>query len=150
MILISLPLSLGNWKTVSFASTLYLSPILDLLLSHVPKQIHPEVRLGLQEALVNAAKHGNQLDPTKKVKVKFCYRPGQYSWIVCDQGDGFINECTCPLDDLGLPPEEAENGRGLCILEQIFDRVSWSHQGTKVELYKQVDDLPLSSRLISF
>ena len=148
MILISLPISFGNWKTVSFASTLYLSPILDLLLSHVPKQIHPEVRLGLQEALVNAAKHGNQLDPKKKVKVKFCYRPGQYSWIVCDQGEGFINECTCPLDDLDLPPEDAVNGRGLCILEQIFDRVSWSHQGTKVELYKQIDNLPLSSRLM--
>ena len=148
MILISLPISFGNWKTVSFASTLYLSPILDLLLSHVPKQIHPEVRLGLQEALVNAAKHGNQLDPKKKVKVKFCYRPGQYSWIVCDQGEGFINECTCPLDDLDLPPEDAVNGRGLCILEQIFDRVSWSNQGTKVELYKQIDNLPLSSRLM--
>ncbi len=148
MILISLPISFGNWKTVSFASTLYLSPILDLLLSHVPKQIHPEVRLGLQEALVNAAKHGNQLDPKKKVKVKFCYRPGQYSWIVCDQGEGFINECTCPLDDIDLPPEDAVNGRGLCILEQIFDRVSWSHQGTKVELYKQIDNLPLSSRLM--
>ena len=150
MILISLPINLGDWKSVSFASTLYLSPILDLLLSHVPKQIHPEVRLGLQEALVNAAKHGNQLDPTKKVKVKFCYRPGNYSWIVCDQGEGFLTEyeCTCPLDDVDLPPEDAEHGRGLCILEQIFDRVSWSNQGTKVELFKQVEDLPLSSRIL--
>jgi anti-sigma regulatory factor (Ser/Thr protein kinase) len=148
VISISLPLNLGNWKTVRFASTLYLSPILDLLLDQVPKQIHPEIRLGLQEALVNAAKHGNQLDPRKTVEVKFCYTQSKYSWIVCDQGKGFLRECSCPLDDLDLPPEEAENGRGLCILNQIFDQVYWNNQGTEVTLYKQVNNLSLASRLI--
>ena len=148
MISISLPLNLGNWKTVSFASTLYLAPVLDLLLHRVPKEIHPEIRLGLQEALVNAAKHGNQLDPCKTVEVKFCYSHGEYSWIVCDQGDGFLGECSGLLDEPSLPPEEAENGRGLCILNQIFDQVCWNNQGTEVTLYKQFNNLSLSSRLI--
>ena len=145
----SLPFNLGSWKTISFPSTLYLSPILDLLLYRVPKKHHPEIRLGLQEALVNAAKHGNQLDPTKTVQVKFCYRPGEYSWIVCDQGDGFIQEASSPFDELDLPPEESENGRGLCILDQIFDQVLWNHKGTQVRLYKQVHHLSLASKLIS-
>ncbi len=148
MISISLPLNLGNWKTVSFASTLYLSPILDLLLHRVPKPFHPEIRLGLQEALVNAAKHGNQLDPCKTVEVKFCYYHDAYSWIVCDQGEGFVQESSCPLDEFELPPEEAENGRGLCILNQIFDQVRWNHEGTQVKLYKQIHDLSISSRLM--
>ncbi|AFZ54988.1 anti-sigma regulatory factor [Cyanobacterium aponinum UTEX 3222] len=138
MISISLPVKFGNWKTVSFASTLYLSPILDLLLCKVPKRLHPEIRLGLQEALVNAAKHGNKLDPSKRVVVKFCCRRGKYFWVVCDQGQGFIQECSCPLDEHSLPPEEAENGRGLCILHQIFDQVLWDSQGTQVTLSKQV------------
>lgn len=138
VISISLPMKFGNWKTVSFASTLYLSPVLDLLLNKVPKKLHPEIRLGLQEALVNAAKHGNKLDPSKRVVVKFCYRRGEYCWIVCDQGQGFVQQCSCALDEPHLPPEEAESGRGLCILHQIFDRVLWDSQGNQVTLSKQV------------
>lgn len=148
MISISLPIKVGNWKTVSFASTLYLSPILDLLLDKVPKRLHPEIRLGLQEALVNAAKHGNKLDPTKRVVVKFCYHQGEYSWIVSDQGQGFIQQCSCALDEPHLPPEEAENGRGLCILHQIFDRVLWDSQGTQVTLSKQVPSYTTVSLLM--
>ncbi len=147
MISISSPPTIRSWKTVSFASTLHLYPILDLLLKKIPTQLHPEIRLGLQEALVNAAKHGNRLDPCKTVKVKFCYKKSEYSWIVCDQGDGFEQESNYSFDDENLPAVEAENGRGFCLLHQIFDRVTWNPQGTKVELYKQVDhNLPNYSR----
>ncbi len=149
MISIELPVNVSNWKTVSFASTLYLYPVLDLLLEKIPKQLHPEIRLGLQEALVNAAKHGNKLDPSKRVVVKFSYHRGQYSWLVCDQGSGFVQECSCPLEEPDLPPEEAENGRGLCMLHQIFDQVLWNNQGTQVKLCKQVHKFPKSSLLIA-
>lgn len=149
MISIKLPVNVSNWKTVSFASTLYLCPILDLLLEKIPKKLHPEIRLGLQEALVNAAKHGNKLDPSKRVVVKFSYGKGQYCWLVCDEGNGFIQECNCSLDKLDLPPEEAENGRGLCMLHQIFDQVLWNNQGTQVKLSKQFHKFSKSSLLIS-
>lgn len=144
VISISLPIKIGNWKTVSFPSTLYLSPVLDILLNKVPKPLRAEIRLGLQEALVNAAKHGNKLDPSKPVVVKFCYKRGEYSWIVCDQGEGFSQSRSCPLNQPDLPPEEAENGRGLCILHQIFDKVHWDRQGRRVKLSKYV---PFSSLL---
>jgi len=84
MISITMPLHLNRWKTISFPSTLYLCPVLDLLLTKIPPDLHPEIRLGLQEALVNAAKHGNQLDPSKQVVVKFSYDKGEYSWLICD------------------------------------------------------------------
>lgn len=137
MISISLPLNVTNWKTISFASTLYLCPILDLLLSKIPAELHPEIRLGLQEALVNAAKHGNKLDPSKIIVVKFSYHKGEYSWIICDEGNGFISPCECPLDNKELPPEEAENGRGVCMLHYIFDQVHWNRQGTEVTLCRK-------------
>lgn len=145
MISITLPVNVSNWKTVSFASTLYLCPVLDLLLAKIPKELHPEIRLGLQEALVNAAKHGNKLDPSKQVIVKFFYGRGEYSWLICDQGTGFSQRCCCPLDETDLPPEEAENGRGLCLLHHIFDRVLWNNQGTEVTLCKHSDKLVKSS-----
>lgn len=140
MITIS-PRSVGrNWGTISFASTLYLCPILDLLLAEVPYRWQAELRLGLQEALVNAAKHGNNLDPSKTVIVRFSIENDHYWWVISDQGCGFNPPPDChdePTDY--LPPEDAENGRGLCILHEIFDQVQWNAKGTQLTLGKQMN-----------
>ncbi len=132
-----------NWGTVSFASTLYLGPILDLLIAKVPRNWQPEIRLGLQEALVNAAKHGNQLDPSKPVVVQYAILASSCTWIITDSGKGFIPDCSCYQPDgeedpyRFLPSDEtAEGGRGLCILYQIFDHVDWNEQGTQLKLTK--------------
>lgn len=133
--------------TVSFASTLYLRPILDLLLTEIPSRWQSEVRLGLQEALVNAAKHGNNLDPSKQVLVQFSIVNGHYWWVISDQGSGFTPPRCCETNFWDhLPNDEEERGRGLCILHQIFDRVQWNPEGTQLRLCKQVNNaqrLPL-------
>ncbi|RMF27575.1 MAG: anti-sigma regulatory factor [Cyanobacteria bacterium J083] len=138
MIAIPLPQKATKWTTLSFASTLYLCPILDLLLVNIPSELKAEIRLGLQEALVNAAKHGNALDPSKQVIVKFTVEEDQYSWVILDQGDGFTPECQCSHITPELPPEESESGRGLCILHQIFDTVHWNAKGTQLRLAKRL------------
>lgn len=124
--------------TVSFASTLHLSPVLDLLLADTPRRWYAELRLGLQEALVNAAKHGNKLDPTKTVLVEFFILDDEYWWVISDQGTGFS---PCPEHfDCGDKPlhEQRDCGRGLYILHQVFDQVHWNTQGTELRLCKQV------------
>jgi serine/threonine-protein kinase RsbW len=132
-----------NWGTISFASTLYLCPILDLLLAEIPAKLQSELRLGLQEALVNAAKHGNNLDPSKLVVVRFSLIDNQYWWIISDQGRGFTPSCSCDHDPIYyLPPDEAESGRGLCLLHQIFDQVQWNRKGTELRLCKQLETRP--------
>ncbi|MBD1927043.1 anti-sigma regulatory factor [Trichocoleus sp. FACHB-90] len=124
---------------ISFASTLYLCPVLDLLLAEIPERWQAEIRLGLQEALVNAAKHGNKLDPSKTVSVRFSVVEGQYWWVISDEGVGFSPPCDCRCDpEEFLPHDESESGRGMCILHQIFDQVHWNHQGTELRLCKQV------------
>ncbi len=128
----------SEWDKVSFASTLFLCPILDNLLSVVPSKWHAEIRLGLQEALVNAAKHGNNLDPHKQVIVRFCFEEGAYWWIISDEGSGFRRPETDRQELAALPPVEAESGRGMSILHQIFDRVVWNRQGTEICLCKQL------------
>ena len=137
----------GNLGKVSFASTLYLCPILDLLLANVPCRWHAELRLGLQEALVNAAKHGNNLDPNKLVIVHFSLADNHYWWVITDQGCGFNPPCNCHADPAQyLPSEHAESGRGLSILHEIFDRVEWNSEGTELKLGKQLSNrfrLPL-------
>lgn len=132
-----------DWGTIRFASTLYLCPILDLLLAQIPVRWQAELRLGLQEALVNAARHGNKLDPSKTVSVRFSIVDGHYWWVISDEGAGF----SPPSQDRDevepaqyLPPQEAESGRGMCILHEIFDQVHWHSQGqgTELRLCKEV------------
>ena len=139
MLAISLPPTKRYGCTMSFTSTLYLCPILDLLLANIPDELQPEIRLGLQEALVNAAKHGNKLDTTKSIFVKFSITQEGYSWVISDQGKGLSPQCNC-LDHTveTLPPEESENGRGFCLLHEIFDQVHWDPQKTQLKLCKQV------------
>jgi len=125
-----------HWNTVSFASTLYLIPILDLLLEEIPPRWKAEVRLGLQEALVNAAKHGNALDPGKTVLVRFSAIANQHWWVICDEGVG-LQSSEVELEK-ALPCEDQECGRGMYILHQIFDQVQWNRQGTELRLCKSV------------
>ncbi len=139
VIAISLCPSGRNWSTISFASTLYLCPILDLLLADIPHQWQAELRLGLQEALVNAAKHGNKLDPSKKVLVQFSVVQNEYWWVISDQGGGFSPPSCCDDDDSNqIPDLDGECGRGVFILYQIFDQVDWNSQGTELRLCKRV------------
>ncbi len=137
-----------NWVTISFASTLYLCPILDLLLAEIPAQCHLEIRLGLQEALVNAAKHGNQLDSSKTIVVRFSVVQNQFWWVITDQGAGFNPPSRCnmlkaldqeTLEDSDFPEEGNECGRGLYILHQVFDWVEWNRQGTELTLCKEIN-----------
>ena len=130
-----------KWSTVSFASTLHLSPVLELLLADVPAKLRSDLHLGLQEALVNAAKHGNNLDPSKTVLVKFLTLSHQHWWIIADQGAGFSPGCCC-ASPINLGDQELSNvgecGRGLYILHQIFDQVLWNSKGTELRLCKEI------------
>jgi serine/threonine-protein kinase RsbW len=142
VISIPIPWNRSKWSTISFASTLYLCPILDLLLDSIPSEWRAEIRLGLQEALVNAAKHGNKLDPSKTIVVRYTVTTNQYSWVIVDEGAGFSPRCNCTDLDCDsvhhLPLDEDENGRGLCILHEVFDRVHWNREGTQLTLCKIV------------
>ena len=138
--------SVKRWESLSFTSTLYLRPILDALLEPTPALLHDELRLGLQEALVNAAKHGNHLDPQKVVSVRHARANGYYWWIVTDQGEGFKQpanyplSCPCPSPDSALV---SDCGRGLYILHQVFDQVRWSENGKEIHLANQLRPAPL-------
>jgi serine/threonine-protein kinase RsbW len=103
-------------------------------------ELQHEVRLGLQEALVNAAKHGNQLDPGKLVSVYYKKQQSHHEWIVVDQGTGFIPPQSCPASDTHdrIPERDCECGRGLFILFQVFDQVRWNSAGTELRLAKRL------------
>jgi anti-sigma regulatory factor (Ser/Thr protein kinase) len=127
-----------KWSNLSFTSTLYLAPVLDLLLNEVPSEWQPEIRLGLQEALVNAVKHGNSLDPCKQITVKFSIVSQMYWWVITDQGDDLSCSSRSNKDE-HTPCEDLECGRGFYILRKIFDNVQWDSNTHRLTLCKRID-----------
>jgi serine/threonine-protein kinase RsbW len=126
--------------TLCFDSTLYTRPILDLLLANVPSEWHFDLRLGLQEALVNAVKHGNRFDKNRKVTIEFFMVSASYHWIVKDQGEDIK-----PLPNHHNFCCEAEGGRGIYIMHQIFDYVHWNQHERKLHLFKQIESENLNN-----
>ncbi len=134
MIALLRPPTQRSWLTLSFASTLYIRPIVDMLVAEVPYAWQAEIRLGLQEALINAVDHGNDLDPTKQVFVRYAVHAPMYEWIIRDQGLGFVR----PPGAEGHPCLHAECGRGTFILKQVFDHIAWNEQGNELHLCKAI------------
>ena len=113
-------------------SSLQLSSFIELLLEPISKnkEIYL-IKLGLHEALVNAAKHGNKLDPSKIIKVKRIITPKWCIWQIQDQGKGL------PYKNrkFNLPRKiDLINGRGLFIIHECFDDVRWSPKGNRLQL----------------
>ncbi|GBO52309.1 anti-sigma regulatory factor [Pseudanabaena sp. lw0831] len=129
-----------KWRNLSFTSTLYLVPVLDLLLDEVPSEWQAELRLGLQEALVNAVKHGNSLDPCKQITVKFSIVSQMYWWVITDQGDD-LKSSSCSGKDDPTPCQDLECGRGFYILRKIFEQVQWDGVAHRLTLCKRIDRL---------
>jgi len=92
------------------------------------------IRLALEEAVVNAIKHGNCLDCNKQVHV-ICRSDATRIWIkVSDQGKGFkpeeVPDCT-DEDRIDCP-----NGRGIMLMRNFMSRVEYNQKGNVVEMEK--------------
>jgi serine/threonine-protein kinase RsbW len=90
------------------------------------------------EAATNAIEHGNGLDPSKRVVVRFDSDGSRLTVTVTDEGDGFD---PASLEDPLAPGNILrERGRGIFILRQFMDEVSFHHReegGMKVVLVKE-------------
>lgn len=122
-----------RWADFITPSTLQLAPLLDLLLE--PLRLSPEARmdlqLGLQEALVNAVRHGNGCDPCKCLRVRRILTPNWVIWQVQDEGPGI--PCEARHRELPANPG-ALTGRGLFIIHNCFDDVRWSGRGNRLQV----------------
>jgi len=86
-----------GWQFVRFQTLPQMQEFLTRLLGeiHVIGFTDKEVfgiRLALEEALVNAIKHGNRLDPTKTVHVRYQVTHQQFTIEIRDEGPGFDPE----------------------------------------------------------
>jgi len=114
------------------SSSLQLNSFVELLLEPINKYKHIYlIKLGLHEALVNAVKHGNNLDPKKIIRVKRIITPNWCVWQIQDQGKGLEYN----KRNFNLPKKvDSINGRGLFIIHECFDDVRWSPKGNRLQL----------------
>jgi len=124
--------STKDTSTFELKSSLQLTDFVELLLEPLYKYQHLYlIRLGLHEALVNAVKHGNNLDSSKIIKVKRIITPHWWVWIIQDQGQGMKQN----KRKFNLPKRiDSVSGRGLFIINECFDDVRWSPKGNKLQL----------------
>jgi serine/threonine-protein kinase RsbW len=92
------------------------------------------IKLALEEALVNAIKHGNGLDRSKTVHITYHLHPDRFEVRVTDEGPGF--------DPADVPdPTAVENlerpcGRGLMLMRHYMSEVSYNGRGNCVSMCK--------------
>jgi serine/threonine-protein kinase RsbW len=94
-------------------------------------------RVGLTEALSNAMLYGNGHDTSKRVRVEVTIEHGRVQARVTDQGSGF--------DPTAIPdPTEPANlmktgGRGVFLMRQLLDEVSYNEVGNQVTLVLRLE-----------
>ena len=121
-----------RWSDFITPSTLQLAPLLELLIEPIRcLQLQGQVQLGLQEALVNAVRHGNGCDPAKSLRVRRIETPNWLVWQVQDEGAGVPEAAR----STSLPEQlDAAGGRGLFLIHHCFDDVRWSNRGNRLQL----------------
>ncbi len=92
------------------------------------------VKLAVEEALVNAIKHGNQLDPEKRVHVVYTINPEQFDISIADEGIGFNpEEVPDPREECNL---DRPCGRGVFIIRHFMTSVDYKQNGSIVVMSK--------------
>jgi serine/threonine-protein kinase RsbW len=92
------------------------------------------IKLAIEEALVNAIKHGNQMDRAKRVRITYLLRVDIFEIHIADEGPGF--------DPADVPdPTAVENlerpcGRGLMLMKHYMSEVAFSPRGNTVRMCK--------------
>ena len=90
------------------------------------------VHLALEEAIVNAIKHGNHYDPAKRVRVDYEITDRRVLAHVADQGAGFDPD---RVPDPTLPENlEKDSGRGVMLMREFMTWIGFNERGNRVTL----------------
>ena len=114
--------------------------ILNYLMKRVEKNgvINPEnsnLFIALDEAFVNAVKHGNKFDAKKCVRITAEVSNEEARFTIEDEGEGFR---VADIPD----PRNPENlfktsGRGVLIIHNVMDEVTYNERGNRLTMIKK-------------
>jgi serine/threonine-protein kinase RsbW len=93
--------------------------------------------IALDEAFVNAVKHGNKHDHTKLVRITADLSAKEARFTIEDEGEGFdVNAIPDPRDPENL---FKSSGRGVLLMYNIMDEVAYNERGNRLTMVKRPD-----------
>jgi serine/threonine-protein kinase RsbW len=95
--------------------------------------------VALDEAFVNAVKHGNKFDVKKLVRVSAEVSKREARFTIEDEGEGFdVNSIPDPLDPANL---FKTSGRGVLFIYNIMDEVKYNERGNRLTMVKRTKEV---------
>ena len=104
------------------------------------------LRLGLEEAITNAYRHGNACDPTRRIHVRWSIDEALAVIRVADEGRGF-NPSRIP-DPRKAENREKPSGRGVMLMRAYMTDLRFTGCGNEVCLIKARKKSNRSSRRV--
>ncbi|HEY7328782.1 MAG TPA: ATP-binding protein [Gemmataceae bacterium] len=101
---------------------------------HVSEHDIFSIKLALEEAIVNAMKHGNQFDRAKKVHISYQIFADRFDVQISDDGNGF-DPSDVP-DPTAFENLERPCGRGLMLMRHYMSEVVFNQRGNGVIMSK--------------
>ena len=96
------------------------------------------IKLALEEAIVNAMKHGNQMDRSKTVRITYRIEDERFEIVVTDEGPGFDPEDV--PDPTAFENLERPCGRGLLLMRHYMTDIHYNARGNSVTMSKVFKD----------
>ena len=128
------------WRTRTLHTSQEIIPAIDDILHALEAAGYGEkemfsIRLALEEALVNAIKHGHHGDPSKEVQLRYHFTAECLLAEIEDQGSGFkMEEVPDPCAPENL---ERASGRGLLLMKTYMTWVRFNDAGNCVTMCRQ-------------
>lgn len=102
--------------------------------SKVNKEIYFDIKLCLEESLINAVKHGNKMIKDKSIYLKIKKTIDYLDIEVQDQGSGFnYRDIPSPTDKKNL---EKSHGRGIFLIKNLMDEVKFFDGGRRIKMIR--------------
>ena len=101
----------------------------------VVKSEQSNLFVALDEAFVNAVKHGNKYDAEKLIRITAEVSKEEARFTIEDEGEGFdVHNIPTPLDPENL---FKTSGRGVLFIYNIMDEVQYNDRGNRLTMVKR-------------
>jgi serine phosphatase RsbU (regulator of sigma subunit)/anti-sigma regulatory factor (Ser/Thr protein kinase) len=113
----------------------YIKALIDDCKTHgLSEQSSLILRLGLTEAFANVAQYGVRNSGEAHVQVGYEIKDGSLKIVMIDPGKGFNwqRHKHMSIDEVST---ESEGGRGIPLLKEIFDKITWNYLGNHMGLF---------------